>query len=65
MPDGGTLTIESFNIRIDEKSLTPIEEVEPGEYVMLAGDTGTGIAPGNSPACLSLSIRPSRAAARD
>lgn len=47
MPDGGKLTIESANVRIDADYLDDrSEEFEPGRYVMLAvSDTGTGISP--------------------
>ncbi|WP_147126971.1 PAS domain-containing hybrid sensor histidine kinase/response regulator [Shimia ponticola] len=47
MPDGGTLTIESSNIRLDEGSPDfNKDDVEPGQYVLLSvSDTGTGIAP--------------------
>ena len=43
MPDGGTLTIETANIVIDEKTGLS-EEIEPGEYVCLRIiDTGSGM----------------------
>lgn len=47
MPDGGQLTIETANIRIDDEYIEErAEEIEPGRYVMLAvSDTGTGIPP--------------------
>ncbi len=45
MPDGGQLTIETANIRIDDEYIAErSEELLPGRYVMIAvSDTGTGI----------------------
>ncbi len=45
MPDGGRLTLETANIRIDDEYIEDREEdIEPGRYVMLAvSDTGHGI----------------------
>jgi signal transduction histidine kinase len=44
MPDGGKLTIESANAHLDEGYASELEEVQPGQYVMLAvSDTGTGV----------------------
>lgn len=47
MPDGGKLTLETANIRIDQSYADKRgERLLPGRYVMLAvTDTGTGIAP--------------------
>ncbi|MGR3620913.1 ATP-binding protein [Pseudophaeobacter sp.] len=47
MPDGGRLTIETANIRIESSYMdTRQEELKPGRYAMLAiSDTGAGIRP--------------------
>ena len=49
MPDGGKLTLETSNVRIDEEyNELHDEDIEPGHYVLLAvSDTGTGIHKGN------------------
>jgi signal transduction histidine kinase len=44
MPEGGTLTIETSNIELDESYRRQYPYVEPGKYVQIrVSDTGTGI----------------------
>jgi two-component system, cell cycle sensor histidine kinase and response regulator CckA len=46
MPNGGTLTIETMNVAVDERHATAkgLEPVEPGRYAaLIVTDTGTGM----------------------
>ncbi|MDQ7785429.1 MAG: PAS domain S-box protein [Desulfomonilaceae bacterium] len=46
MPEGGTLTIETANVFLDDNYAESHAEVRPGPYVMAAvSDNGTGIEP--------------------
>ncbi len=46
MPSGGHLTIETDNIKLDGNYAASEQELEPGDYVLVAvSDNGTGIPP--------------------
>jgi PAS domain S-box-containing protein len=46
MPDGGKLTIETGNVRLDAEYAATREDLAAGQFVMIAvSDTGTGMSP--------------------
>ncbi|MEN3975235.1 PAS domain S-box protein [Emcibacter sp. SYSU 3D8] len=46
MPEGGKLTIEAGNTRLDDDYVRDFDDVRPGQYVMIAvSDTGQGMEP--------------------
>jgi signal transduction histidine kinase len=45
MPQGGRLTIETANAYLDEAYARANVEVEAGQFVMIASDTGAGMSP--------------------
>jgi PAS domain S-box-containing protein len=46
MPNGGRLTIETANVHLDDRYAAMHDEVEAGQYVLVAvADTGAGMAP--------------------
>ncbi|MCS6897939.1 MAG: PAS domain-containing protein, partial [Nitrospira sp.] len=46
MPCGGTLTIQTANVILDERQVASLPDLKPGAYVLLkVSDTGHGMAP--------------------
>ncbi len=44
MPEGGTLTIETYNTQVEDQDLVIAMDINPGPYVVLSvSDTGTGM----------------------
>ncbi len=45
MPEGGTLTIGTCNVHLDDAQAAQVQDVRPGQYVCIAvSDTGVGMA---------------------
>jgi CheY-like chemotaxis protein len=48
MPDGGEITIRTYNTRLTEQDLANEDKVKPGDYVVMeVADSGAGISPEN------------------
>ena len=46
MPTGGTLTVETAQVRIGDRDAEYLMDLEPGEYILISvADSGTGMAP--------------------
>ena len=46
MPNGGRLTIETVNVRLDNEYTSLREDVKPGDYIAISvSDTGVGMSP--------------------
>jgi len=48
MPDGGEITIRTYNTKLTEQDLANEDKVKPGDYVVMeVADSGAGISPEN------------------